>query len=95
MKIKFFDLALNDEEEIEEFVKSHHIIDVKHSAGPDACPVIVMYEAPSILQQKTFNEFSEDDEVNEFLESHDVIQVDHRPDCCTVVTYKRSVSKDE
>ena len=92
MKIKFFDLALNDKKEIEEFVKSHHIIDVKHSAGPDACPVIVMYEEPNILQQKTFNEFSEDDEVNEFLESHDVIQVDHRPDCCTVVTYRKSVN---
>lgn len=92
MKIKFFDLALNDKEEIEEFVKSHHIVDVKHSAGPDACPVIVMYEEPNILQQKTFDEFSEDDEVNEFLESHDVIQVDHRPDCCTVVTYRKSVN---
>lgn len=92
MKIKIFDLALNHKEEIEEFVKSRHIIDVKHSAGPDACPVIVMYEEPNILQQKTFDEFSEDDEVNEFLESHDVIQVDHRPDCCTVVTYRKSVN---
>lgn len=92
MKIKIFDLALNDKEEIEEFVKSHHIVDVKHSACPDACPVIVMYEEPNILQQKTFNEFSEDDEVNKFLESHDVIQVDHRPDCCTVVTYRKSVN---
>lgn len=73
-------------------VEDHQVIDIKLSAGSDA---LVMYEEPNILQQKTFNEFSEDDEVNEFLESHDVIQVDHRPDCCTVVTYKRSVSKDE
>lgn len=92
MKIKIFDLALNDKEEIEEFVKSHHIVDVKHSAAPDACPVIVMYEEPNILQQKTFDEFSEDDEVNEFLKSHDVIQVDHLPDCYTVVTYRKSVN---
>lgn len=92
MKIKIFDLALNDKEEIEEFVKSHHIIDVKHSACPNACPVIVMYEEPNILQQKTFDEFSEDDEVNEFLKSHDVIQVDHLPDCYTVVTYRKSVN---
>lgn len=92
MKIKMFDLARDDKEEIEEFVKSHHIIDVKHSAGPDACPVIVMYEEPNILQQKTFDEFSEDDEVNEFLKSHDVIQVDHFPDCYTVVTYRKSVN---
>lgn len=92
MKIKMFDLARDDKKEIEEFVKSHHIIDVKHSAGPDACPVIVMYEEPNILQQKTFDEFSEDDEVNEFLKSHDVIQVDHLPDCYTVVTYRKSVN---
>lgn len=92
MKIRFFDLAVDEPEEIKKFVESHQIIDVKHSAGPDACPVIVMYEEPNILQQKTFNEFYEDDEVNEFLESHDVIQVDHRPDCCTVVTYRKSVN---
>ena len=92
MKIKMFNLAVDKPEEIKKFVESHHIVDVKHSAGPDACPVIVMYEEPNILQQKTFNEFSEDDEVNEFLESHDVIQVDHRPDCCTVVTYRKSVN---
>ena len=92
MKITIFDLALHDKEEIEEFVKSPHIVDVKHSAGPDACPVIVMYEEPNILQQKTFDEFSEDDEVNEFLKSHDVIQVDHLPDCYTVVTYRKSVN---
>ena len=29
---------------------------------------------------------------HKFLESHDVIQVDHRPDCCTVVTYRKSVN---
>ena len=92
MKIKFFDLALDDREKFKKFVEDHQVIDIKLSAGSDA---LVMYEEPNILQQKTFNEFSEDDEVNEFLESHDVIQVDHRPDCCTVVTYKRSVSKDE
>lgn len=95
MKIKFFDLAVDEPEEIKKFVESHQIIDVKHSAGPDACPVIVMYEEPNILQQKTFNEFYEDDEVNEFLESHDVIQVDHRPDCCTTVIYRESVGSDD
>lgn len=92
MKVEFFDLALDDREKFKKFVEDHQVIDIKLSAGSDA---LVMYEEPNILQQKTFNEFSEDDEVNEFLESHDVIQVDHRPDCCTVVTYKRSVSKDE
>lgn len=92
MKIKIFDLALNDKEEIEKFVEGHQIIDIKLSATPDDCVIMVMYEDPNILQQKTFNEFSEDDEVNEFLESHDVIQVDHRPDCCTVVTYRKSVN---
>lgn len=92
MKVEFLDLALDDREKFKKFVEDHQVIDIKLSAGSDA---LVMYEEPNILQQKTFNEFSEDDEVNEFLESHDVIQVDHRPDCCTVVTYKRSVSKDE
>jgi len=89
MKIKFFDLALDDREKFKKFVEDHQVIDIKLSAGSDA---LVMYEEPNILQQKTFNEFSEDDEVNEFLESHDVIQVDHRPDCCTVVTYRKSVN---
>lgn len=92
MKIKFFNLAIDEQEKIKKFVEDHKIVDIKLSAGTDACPVIVMYEEPNILQQKTFNEFSEDDEVNEFLESHDVIQVDHRPDCCTVVTYRKSVN---
>lgn len=89
MKIKFFDLSLDDREKFKKFVEDHQVIDIKLSAGSDA---LVMYEEPNILQQKTFNEFSEDDEVNEFLESHDVIQVDHRPDCCTVVTYRKSVN---
>lgn len=92
MKIKFFDLALDDREKFKKFVEDHQVIDIKLSAGSDA---LIMYEEPNILQQKTFDEFSEDDEVNEFLKSHDVIQVDHLPDCYTVVTYKRSVSKDE
>lgn len=90
MKVEFFDLALDDREKFKKFVEDHQVIDIKLSAGSDA---LVMYEEPNILQQKTFNEFSEDDEVNEFLESHDVIQVDHRPDCCTVVTYRKSVKK--
>ncbi len=89
MKVEFFDLALDDREKFKKFVEDHQVIDIKLSAGSDA---LVMYEEPNILQQKTFNEFSEDDEVNEFLESHDVIQVDHRPDCCTVVTYRKSVN---
>lgn len=89
MKAEFFDLALDDREKFKKFVEDHQVIDIKLSAGSDA---LVMYEEPNILQQKTFNEFSEDDEVNEFLESHDVIQVDHRPDCCTVVTYRKSVN---
>lgn len=89
MKVEFFDLALDDREKFKTFVEDHQVIDIKLSAGSDA---LVMYEEPNILQQKTFNEFSEDDEVNEFLESHDVIQVDHRPDCCTVVTYRKSVN---
>lgn len=89
MKIKMFDLALDDREKFKKFIEDHQVIDIKLSAGSDA---LVMYEEPNILQQKTFNEFSEDDEVNEFLESHDVIQVDHRPDCCTVVTYRKSVN---
>ena len=92
MKIKMFDLSLDDREKFKKFVEDHQVIDVKHSAGPDACPVIVMYEEPNILQQKIFDEFSEDDEVNEFLKSHDVIQVDHLPDCYTVVTYRKSVN---
>lgn len=89
MKVEFFDLALDDREKFKKFVEDHQVIDIKLSAGSDA---LVMYEEPNILQQKTFNEFSEDDEVNKFLESHDVIQVDHRPDCCTVVTYRKSVN---
>lgn len=89
MKIKFFDLALDDREKFKKFVEDHQVIDIKLSAGSDA---LVMYEEPNILQQKTFDEFSEDDEVNEFLKSHDVIQVDHLPDCYTVVTYRKSVN---
>lgn len=92
MKIKFFDLSLDDREKFKKFVEDHQVIDIKFSAGRNGYPIMVMYEEPNILQQKTFNEFSEDDEVNEFLESHDVIQVDHRPDCCTVVTYRKSVN---
>lgn len=89
MKIKFFDLALDDRKKFKKFVEDHQVIDIKLSAGSDA---LVMYEEPNILQQKTFDEFSEDDEVNEFLKSHDVIQVDHLPDCYTVVTYRKSVN---
>lgn len=89
MKVEFFDLALDDREKFKKFVEDHQVIDIKLSAGSDA---LVMYEEPNILQQKTFNEFSEDDEVNEFLKSHDVIQVDHLPDCYTVVTYRKSVN---
>lgn len=92
MKIKFFDLALDNREKFKKFVEDHQVIDIKFSANRNGYPIMVMYEEPNILQQKTFNEFSEDDEVNEFLESHDVIQVDHRPDCCTVVTYRKSVN---
>lgn len=95
MKIRFFDLAVDEPEEIKKFVESHQIIDVKHSAGPDACPVIVMYEEPNILQRKTFDEFVEDDEINEFFKSHDVIQVDHLPDCYTTVIYRESVGSDD
>lgn len=107
MKVEIFDTALRDrpgtcyfdvKEEIEHMQKKYVIKDIKTiMTYPNGFDVMlaIFYEAPSILQQKTFNEFSEDDEVNEFLESHDVIQVDHRPDCCTVVTYKRGVSKDE
>ena len=89
MEIKFFDLALDDREKFKKFVEDHQVIDIKLSAGSDA---LVMYEEPNILQQKTFDEFSEDDEVNEFLKSHDVIQVDHLPDCYTVVTYRKSAN---
>lgn len=89
MKVEFFDLALDDREKFKKFVEDHQVIDIKLSAGSDA---LVMYEEPNILQQKTFDEFSEDDEVNEFLKSHDVIQVDHLPDCYTVVTYRKSVN---
>lgn len=90
------------------FIKGKKVIDIKYSTVNNSFSysnyhpkfiyarryysALIMYEKPNILQQKTFNEFSEDDEVNEFLESHDVIQVDHRPDCCTVVTYRKSVN---
>lgn len=91
--ISYFDLKkeinyLQDE-------KGAQIKDIKHiSTYPDGrnYVVAILYEEQSIIQQKTFDEFSEDDEVNEFLKSHDVIQVDHLPDCNTVVTYRKSVN---
>lgn len=92
MKVKYIAEPYGHDEfekEINDFIKDKKIIDIKLSAGSDA---LVMYEEPNILQQKTFDEFSEDDEVNEFLKSHDVIQVDHLPDCYTVVTYRKSVN---
>lgn len=56
---------------------------------------LIMYEKPSILKQKTFDEFVEDDEINEFFKSHDVIKVDHLPDCYTAVIYRESVGSDD
>lgn len=104
MKVEIFDTALNPapgtcyfdvKEEIEHMQKKYVIKDIKTiMTYPNGFDVMlaIFYEAPSILQQKTFDEFSEDDEVNEFLKSHDVIQVDHLPDCYTVVTYRKSVN---
>lgn len=97
MKIKIFDLALNDKEEIEEFVKSHHIVDVKHSAARDACPVIVMYEEPNILQQQSFYTRTGEKEINHFLASHDVVKVDHTSadhgEIITTIVYRKVIKK--
>lgn len=107
MKIEIFDTALNPapgtcyfdvKEEIEHMQKKYVIKDIKTiMTYPNGFDVMlaIFYEDPSILQQKTFDEFSEDDEVNEFLESHDVIQVDHLPDCYTVVTYRKSKNNED
>lgn len=99
MKIKFFDLAVDESEEIKKFVESHQIIDVKHSAGPDACPIIVLYEEPYAVQVKKFNWTYDEEDVNRFLSSHEVIKVEHfcdeAGDTTAIITYKKDVGDDD
>lgn len=96
MKVKIFngnvfasDMPL--EVRINNFIKDKKVISITSFMDE----IVVMYEELSVLQQKTFDEFSEDDEVNEFFESHHVIQVDHLPDCYTVVTYRKSKNNED
>lgn len=93
------------------FIKGKKVIDIKYSTVNSSfshsnyhpefiCArryysALIMYEKPSILKRKTFDEFVEDDEINEFFKSHDVIQVDHLPDCYTTVIYRESVGSDD
>ena len=97
------------------FIKGKKVIDIKYSTVNSSfsysnyhpkfiCArryysALIMYEKPSILKQKTFDEFVEDDEINEFLKSHDVIKVEHFADsdgdANTVITYKESVEDDD
>ena len=98
------------------FIKGKKVIDIKYSTVNSSfsysnyhpkfiCArryysALIMYEKPSILKRKTFDEFVEDDEINEFLASHDVIKVEHftneDSDIVTVITYrKRSDDNDD
>lgn len=100
MKVKIFNASIWAKDKpidvrINDFIKDKKVISITHQADDTSTEIVVMYEEPNFLQQKTFDEFSEDDEVNEFLESHDVIQVDHLPDCYTVVTYRKSKNNED
>lgn len=94
MKIKFFDLALDDREKFKKFVEDHQVIDIKLSAGSDA---LVMYEEPNILQQQSFYTRAGGKEINQFLASHDVVKVDHTSadhgEIITTIVYRKVIKK--
>lgn len=85
--------------------KGAQIKDIRHISsypGGRDYVVAILYEEPSIIQQKSFYTRGYESEINKFLACHDVIKVDHtgrnRDDSgiiTTVVYRKRIIEKSK
>lgn len=92
------------ENQINRFIKNKEVIDIKYqtalaiaasdqmgSTGEFEENVLVMYEEPNTIKQKTFEYVSNDSEINDFTKKHDVIKIEHfgaLDDVTTIITYK-------
>ena len=95
------------ENQICRFIKSKEVIDIKYqtalaiaasdrmgSTGEFEENVLVMYEEPNIIKQKTFEYVADDSKVNDFVKNHDVIKIEHfratADDITAIVTYREN-----
>lgn len=103
MKIKIFNLVLDDRAKIEKFVETHRTADIKISATELNCMIAVLYDDQDTKYKVKYfdeNEYQDwsdtyarmSDAVNKFCSSHDVVKTetvqDSDEDLVTVVTYK-------
>ena len=89
------------------FIKNKEVIDIKYqtdlalaasdqmgSTGEFDENVLVMYEEPNIITQKTFEYIADDSKVNDFAKNHDVIKIEHfsatADDITAIVTYREN-----
>lgn len=81
------------------FIEDKNVIDIKFQDSPsaDVESALIMYEEPTVIKQKTFENRDvgreTDLEINSFLSRHDVIKVENYEgsgfdEITTVVTYK-------
>lgn len=95
--MSYFDLT----ERIETLEKAGaQIKDIKHiSSFPDGrdFTTAILYEEPTIIQQKSFYTRRGGKEINQFLASHDVVKVDHTSadhgEIITTIVYRKVIKK--
>ena len=98
------------ENQINRFIKNKEVIDIKYQtalalAASDRLwltgrfneKVLVMYEEPNTIKQKTFEYVADDSKVNDFVKNHDVIKIEHfsatADDITAIVTYREDKEK--
>ena len=98
------------ENQINRFIKNKEVIDIKYQtalaiASSDRMGltikfvenVLVMYEEPNTIKQKTFEYVADDSKVNDFVKKHDVIKIEHfsatADDITAIVTYREDNEK--
>ncbi len=94
MKAKIIDTNSTDslEKEINEFIKDKQNVNIIPQLNSGGIGAVIVYDKPSTIQQKAFDECTDDDEINEFMKNHDVIKVEHFgenfEEVKTIITYR-------
>lgn len=91
-------------ERINNFIKDIEVIDIKYQSNlsgyaneyandvADCERVLIMYEEPLAIKQKTFDWGEPESKINDFVTTHDVVKIEHfgatSDEIATVITYK-------